>query len=445
MRYTQLTEDDVRSMLARIGVSSIEDLLAPIPVHHRVDGPLRLPPALSEPELLAEMRRLAEANRHCGQLVCFLGAGCYDHFIPTVVDVLASRGEFLTAYTPYQPEASQGTLQAFFEFQTMICELTGMEVANASLYEFASSAAEAALMAHNITGRPRVLVSAACHPDLRAVVGTYLTNQPMRMETIAASGGRTSAQALEAALDEQTAAVIVQSPNFFGVVEDLTALADAAHRHGALLIVSIDPIPFMLLRRPGSCGADIVVGEGQSLGNPMSLGGPALGFLASRARYTRRMPGRIVGQTRDIAGRRAFCLTLQTREQHIRRARATSNVCTNQGLMALRAAIYMALLGQRGLTEVATQCLRRAHYLAERIAALDGYSLRFDAPFFREFVVRTEHPVARVLEHCRQLGILAGVPLGQWYPDLDDCFLVAVTEKRTRQEMDRLVEALKSV
>jgi glycine dehydrogenase subunit 1 len=445
VNYTQLTDQDVRRMLDTIGVDSVDDFFAAIPAEHRLRGGLKLPAGLSEPELLADVRALAGRNRSTQDQTSFLGAGIYDRFIPVLVDALALQGEFLTAYTPYQAEASQGVLQAFFEFQTMICQITGMDIANASLYEGASTVAEAVLMARAVNGRSRVLISAASHPDTRRVLQTYVRALPVELVDVPADGGRTPVAAVRAALDKDTSAVVVQHPNFFGALEDLPALAAAAHEAGALLIAAVDPISCGLLKRPGDCGADIVVGEGQGLGIPQSYGGPVLGFMACRGDYLRKMPGRLVGQTTDRDGRRGFCLTLQTREQHIRREKATSNICTNQGLLAMRAAVYLCAMGRRGLAGVARQSFDKAHYAASQIARLPRYRLRFEAPFFQEFVVQTDHKVGAVLEAAARRGILAGVPLGSWFPQLGDCFMVAVTEKRTRGEIDLLVEALRAV
>lgn len=442
MNYTQLTDRDVSHMLGQIGVERITELFRDIPPETLLDRPLCLPPAMTELELLKEIDRLAAANRTCDELTCFLGAGMYDHFIPTVVDALASQSEFVTAYTPYQAEASQGSLQAFYEYQTLICQLTGMDVSNASMYEGSTATAEAVLMARSHTGRRRVVVSAAVHPDTRALLNTYMREQPIDLTVVQDSGGRTDVEDLRRAINDETAAVVLQSPNFFGCVESLGRISAIAHERGALMIASVDPISCALLKTPGELGADIVVGDGQPLGIPMSYGGPSLGFLACKNEFMRKMPGRLVGATTDRSGRRAYCLTLQTREQHIRRERATSNICTNQGLLALRVAIYVSAVGRRGAAKVASLCLDKAHYAASRIAELDGFEVRFDAPFFKEFAVRTSKDVKQVLAHCRGKKILAGVDLQRWYPELADSFLVAVTEKRSKQEIDALVQAL---
>ncbi|MHC4091495.1 MAG: aminomethyl-transferring glycine dehydrogenase subunit GcvPA [Planctomycetota bacterium] len=445
MNYIQLTDQQVESMLETIGVASTDELFSVVPVSQRLDRPLNIPDGVSEMEVLDDVASLAARNVACDKLLCFHGAGAYDHFIPTIVDHLATKGEFLTAYTPYQAEASQGSLQAFYEFQTMVCQLTGMDVANASLYEQASAAAEAVVMARSVTGRPRVVVSRTVHPDTQAVLQTYAHEQSAECTDVRYVDGVTDLTALAETVHDDTAAVVVQSPNFFGCIERVDQIARITHDAGAVLIVCVDPIGCGVLKSPGQLGADIVVAEGQALGIPMGYGGPYLGLLACREKYLRKMPGRIVGRGQDTQGRQAFCLTLQTREQHIRRQRATSNVCTNQGLMALRAAVYLAAMGKQGITTVAGQCLDKAHYAAERIADLDGYSLKFKQPFFKEFAVRTDRGVAEVQNHCREKGILAGVSMGCWFEELSDCFTVAVTEKRSRQQIDRLVEELKTV
>ncbi len=442
MRYTQLTEDNVKTMLDTIGAERIDDLFKTIPAALRRKEPLSLPKGISELELLADTESLARLNRSCEQSICFMGGGAYDHFIPTLVDAVASQTEFLTAYTPYQAEASQGILQLFYEFQTMICQLTGMDVANASLYEGATAVAEAVLMALSATRRRRVLVIESVHPDTRTTLAAYMRQQEADVVSIPLADGVADEGALRKALNGDTAAVIVQSPNFFGCVERLDRMIPLIHEHGALAIVSVDPISCGMLKSPGALGADIVVGEGQPLGIPLQYGGPYLGLLATREQHLRRMPGRVVGMTTDAQGRRGYCLALQTREQHIKRERATSNICTNQGLLAIRAAVYMAAMGKSGISEVASQCYDRAHYAASRIAKLDGYELRFSQPFFKEFVVQSSRRLDRVLASCRERGILAGVPLARFDERFADCFLVAVTEKRTRKDIDALVEAL---
>jgi glycine dehydrogenase subunit 1 len=442
MRYTQLTDEQVSHMLATIGVNSIDDLFSPIPADLRLKEPLQLHAALSEPELLADVASLGARNADCTLLKCFLGAGIYDHFIPTVVDAMAGQSEFVTAYTPYQAEASQGILQAFYEFQTLICQLTGMEVANASLYEGASSAAEAVIMATAITKRPKVLIGGAIHPDTRAVLKTYGVERAIECVEVPEQDGVLDEAALADVLSQEPAALVIQSPNFYGCLERLDRIIPKVQEAGALVVVATDPIACGMLKSPGALGADVVVGEGQSLGIPMHYGGPILGLLATKEKHLRKMPGRVVGVSADREGRRSFCLALQTREQHIKRERATSNVCTNQGLMAMRAAVYMAAMGRNGLAEVARQCFDKAHYAAAQISKIEGYELRFAAPFFKEFAVRTTRGVPHVLAECRRRGLLGGVPLARFDKQYKDCFLVAVTERRRKEEIDALVAAL---
>lgn len=444
MRYTQFTDQQVGQALGAIGVDSIEALFATIPPKLRAKRELNIPTGLSELELLRDTESLAAGNNDCTDLTCFLGAGAYDHFIPTLVDALAAQTEFLTGYTPYQAEASQGILQLFYEFQTMVCQLTGMEAANASLYEVGSAAAEAVVMATGVTKRDRVLVAESVHPDTLRVLRTYATAQNVEIATVPAPDGIIDEAALASALGDKIAALVIQSPNFFGCLERLDRVIPKVHAGGSLAIVATDPIAGGVLKRPDAFDADIVVAEGQALGIPLQYGGPYLGLLAGREAYLRRMPGRIVGVAHDGDGRRGFCLVLQTREQHIKRERATSNICTNQGLLAVRAAIYMAAVGKQGLGEVASQCFDKAHYAATEIEKLDGYELRFRAPFFKEFTVRTKRGVDAVMTACRRDGLLGGVPLARFDQRLDDCFVVAVTEKRTKAEIDRLVAALRS-
>jgi glycine dehydrogenase subunit 1 len=440
MPYILNTSDDQAAMLEAIGASSIEELFAQVPEELRLKRPLDLPPAMSELELTAHMSVLAGRNDSAVDKVCFLGGGCYDHFIPAVVDYVGSRGEFYTSYTPYQAEASQGNLQVFFEYQTLITQLTGMDVSNASLYEGASAAAEAVLMCIAATGRKgRVVTAASVHPEYRQTLATYLQNLGVELTTVGSPDGTVAPEQWRSALNDRTACVLVQQPNFFGCLEEVETLGKLAHEAGAMFVVSVDPISLGLLRRPGDYGADIVVAEGQSLGTPMSFGGPFLGILACREELVRRMPGRITGQTVDRRGRRCFVLTLQTREQHIRREKATSNICTNQGLFALRATVYLAALGPEGLRETSELCLQKAHYAADLLAAGGRMSLAFDRPFFKEFVVRDrDGRVADLIAAASQRGLLAGVPLAPWYPELAECFLVAVTEKRTRREIEAL-------
>ena len=449
MSYLLNTSEERAEMLRVIGAESIEELFAAVPSHLRLKQPLQLPRAFSELELERHVQRLANRNSGVGRRVCLLGGGAYDHFIPAAVDEIVSRGEFYTAYTPYQPEASQGSLQAFFEFQTLICQLTGMEVSNASLYEGATSVSEAALMAMRVTRRrQRIVILGSVHPEYQEVVTTYVSNIGCRVHVVPTPDGTATPEAVQQAVDEQTACLIFQHPNFLGCLEPARELVEAAHGAGALAVVAFDPISLGLLERPGDYGADIAVAEGQALGIPLQFGGPYLGILACREAHVRQMPGRLIGQTVDRLGRRCYVLNLQAREQHIRREKATSNICTNQGLMALRATVYLALMGRQGLRDVAELCCQKAHYAAERLAAIDGLELMFDRPFFKEFVLRCQDREA-VVRKARDAGFDLGPPLNRfprWSRDggvpADGGLLVAVTEKRTRDEIDRLAEAL---
>jgi glycine dehydrogenase subunit 1 len=442
MAYILNTPDDVRAMLARIGLDSLDQLFDMIPPEYRLDRPLAVPEALPELALTSHLSDLASKNRGADTSACFLGGGAYDHFVPAVVDHLAARGEYYTAYTPYQAEASQGTLQATFEYQTLIAQLTGMDVSNASLYDGGSAVAEAVLMALSITRRHgRVVVAGTIHPEYRQILRTYLANLETEIVVVPEVEGRIGPDALAGAITDDTAAVVLQYPNFFGQLEEVEALAAEAHQKGALAIVSVDPISLGLLRRPADYGADIVVAEGQGLGNHLAYGGPYLGIIACREEYVRKMPGRVVGQTTDRHGRRCWVLTLQTREQHIRREKATSNICTNQGLLALRASIYLAVMGPSGLRQAAELSTRKAHYAAERLSRVPGLSLAFPGPFFKEFVIRSEKDPAAVLAEVGRRGYHGGIALGRWSPGLADAILVAVTEKRTKAEIDGLADA----
>jgi glycine dehydrogenase subunit 1 len=438
LTYTPNTPADRAAMLDTIGVRSIDDLFRDIPT--QIDG-LDLPPALSEMEAVRLMRELAAQN------ACFLGAGAYRHYIPSTVAHVIGRSEFYTAYTPYQPEVSQGTLQTIYEYQSLITELTGMDAANASMYEGASAVGEAVIMATAITRRRKSVLATTLHPHYREVARTYAEGPDLRIVEVgpelgASFDGRLPIDRVRAALDEDTAALIVQQPNFLGSIEDLRPLADAAHAVGALLVVAVNPIALGLLESPGAAGADIVVGEGQPLGIPLAYGGPWLGIFAARDQYVRQMPGRIVGMTTDLDGRRGFVLTLQTREQHIRRERATSNICTNVALCALASTVYMSTVGKQGLRQVAELSVQKAHYAAERIKKLPGFQVASTAPFFNEFVVRSRIPIPRVKEQLGSLNIVAGYALGRDYPELADGLLVCCTENNTREEIDRLVDGL---
>jgi len=442
MPYIPHSNEDRKAMLAAIGVRSIEDLFEDVPAHVRFPE-LDLPSALSEMEVRWELETLAGANFTTVDGPCFLGAGAYRHFVPAVVDAVLRRGEFYTAYTPYQPEISQGTLQAIFEYQTMICALTRMEVSNASHYDGATATAEAVITAVNVhrLKRRRVVVSPFVHPEYRAVVRTY--TQGMGLTIVGENDGLQDSNGLVGLLDDDTACLIVQYPDFLGRFEDLSGLAEAAHVVGALLIVVADPIALGLLKPPGEFGADIVVGEGQGMGAGLNFGGPYLGFFATRKKYVRKMAGRLVGQTVDAEGERGFVLTLSTREQHIRRGRATSNICTNQGLVVLAAAVYMAALGKTGLHQVAELCYHKAHYARQRIAEISGFSVIDDKPFFKEFVVRCPRPVREINDYLLdEWGIIGGYDLGRDYPHLKGHMLLCVTEMNPRGEIDALVEAL---
>ena len=434
-------------MLRQIGATSIEQLFDSIPAPLRLQKPLEVPAALSEIELLRKFDELANRNQAASR-TSFLGAGAYSHYIPTVVDHLISRSEFFTAYTPYQPEISQGTLQAIFEFQTLVCQLTGMDIANASMYDGSTAMAEAALMAERVTKRSKVIVSCAVHPQYLEVAHTYVQHAGIELQQAlyCAESGTTLADSLSA-LDENTAAVIVQSPNFFGCVEDLAMLAEKAHAVGALLVVAVtEAMSLGLLRSPGACGADIVVAEGQSFGVPLSYGGPYVGLFATRDRYARQIPGRLAGEAYDKNGRRGFVLTLATREQHIRREKATSNICTNEGLIALAATVYLETMGRRGVQEAARQCAQKAHYAAREIAKLEGFSLPFSAPFFNEFVVQAPIKAAPLLDRlANEKGIDGGLALSRFDANRGNDFLVCVTETNTRRQIDALVDGLDSL
>jgi glycine dehydrogenase subunit 1 len=445
MSYIPHTDSDRAAMLAEIGVETVGDLFLDVPESVRYPE-LKLLPPLSEMEILAELRSISEENADLDHYACFLGAGAYNHFVPSVVGHVVGRSEFYTAYTPYQPEISQGTLQAIFEYQSMVCALTGMEVANASHYDGATSLAEAALMAVNVARgkRRKIIVSPTVHPEYRATLRTYTPGSDLTISILQYPIPNTQ-------FDDDTACLIIQNPDFFGQLlstdseNGLSGLADAVHEAGALLVVTVDPISLGLFTPPGEYGADIVVGEGQPLGNPLNFGGPYLGLFACREEYMRKMPGRLVGETVDTEGRRGFVLTLSAREQHIRRERATSNICSNEALCALAAGTYLAAMGKSGLRKVAELCYHKAHYAARQIAALPGFDLVGDRPFFKEFVVRCPRPPAEINEALLEQGIIGGYDLGRDYPHLENHMLLCVTEMNTKAEIDHLVEALEEV
>ncbi len=446
MRYIPNAPEERAEMLHQIGLNSAEELFDSIPKDLRLSRNLNTPAALSEIELLAGFDQLAARNRGARR-ISFLGAGAYQHYIPTIVDHIISRSEFFTAYTPYQPEISQGTLQAIFEFQTLVCQLTGMEVANASMYDGSTALAEAVLMAERVTKRSKVVACGAIHPEYLEVITTYVQHAgiELRQTRLDSKTGKTS-NAIDL-LDDKTAALVVQSPNFFGCIEDVAALAERAHSVGALLILAItESLSLGLLKSPGACGADIVVAEGQSFGVPLSFGGPYVGLFATREKYARQIPGRLVGEAYDKEGRRGFVLTLATREQHIRREKATSNICTNEGLIALAATVYLETMGRRGIQEVAQQCAQKAAYAAKRISGIEGFSIPFTGPRFNEFVVRAPTPARQLLSHlASERNITGGLALSRYFPERPNEFLVCVTEMNSRAEIDALVDGLASL
>jgi glycine dehydrogenase subunit 1 len=446
VRYIPNSPDERAEMLQQLGAASIENLFDSIPEDLRLRQPLKVPAAMSEIELLKAFDEMGARNQAAGR-VSFLGGGAYSHYVPTIVDHLISRSEFFTAYTPYQPEISQGTLQSIFEFQTLVCQLTGMDIANASMYDGSTAMAEAVLMAERVTKRSKVIASAAVHPQYLEVAQTYVQHAGIELQQslYCTETGTTLPESLSA-IDDQTAAVVVQSPNFFGCIEDLQALSEKAHAHGALLIVAVtEAMSFGLLRSPGACGADIVVAEGQSFGVPLSFGGPYVGLFAIREKYARQIPGRLVGEAFDKQGRRGFVLTLATREQHIRREKATSNICTNEGLIALASTVYLETMGRRGVQEAARQCAQKAHYAAREISRVEGFSLPFSGPFFNEFVVRAPAPASPLLDKlARDKGIDGGIALSRFDSNRPNDFLVCVTEVNTRAQIDALVAGLKN-
>ena len=444
MAYIAHTQEDRKRMYDALGISSFDDLLTTLPESLRLNRLLRVPPAAPEWEVAAQLQALAGKNTHTEAFASFLGAGAYDHFVPSAVGHITSRSEFSTAYTPYQAEVSQGTLQSIFEFQTAIARLVAMPLANASLYDGASACAEAVLLCRSATGGHQVLMSESVHPHTRAVVHTYLKGFGIKPTVIKATEGITDPAAVNDKSGKKPACLVVSQPNVFGQIEDITKLAECAHEMGALLVVCVDPIAMGVLEAPGHQQADVIVGEGQSLGISQSFGGPYLGFMAARESLLRRMPGRLIGLTVDCHGTRSYVMTLQTREQHIRRERATSNICTNQGLCALAATVYMSLLGKTGLQKAAHLSMQKAHYLADRLCELTGFKLRFTGPFFKEFVLEMPASPSSVIRKLNGERIFAGVDLSRLQGSWRGGLLVAVTEKRSRGEMDRYIEGLKS-
>ncbi len=442
MSYVPNTNNDRGRMLQRIGVRRFEDLLDAIPEHLRLDRPLDIP-ALSELELLEEIKQMSRRSRE--GMVCFAGGGVYDHFIPSAVGSIINRPEFMTAYTPYQAEVSQGTLQVMYEFQSHICRLTGLDVANSSMYDGASAAAEAVIMAMRVTRRDKIVVSETVNPLYREVIATYLSGRDVDIVTIPHHNGHTDFSRLADTVDEKTAGVLVGQPNFFGLLEDVSQAAEIAHKVGAKLIMAVDPIAQAITKTAADYGADIAVGEGQPLGVPVSFGGPLLGFFAATKDLIRQMPGRIAARTTDVDGKIGYVLFMQTREQHIRREKATSNICTNQMLCATAASVHMTLLGKEGLKEVALLSAERAQSAAKKIFDLDGFEPYFDGPFVREFAVKTPVPAREVILALLDRQVLPGIDAGRWYSDLDDCLIVAATEKRSEQQVEQLVGSLKEL
>ncbi|NLY66176.1 MAG: aminomethyl-transferring glycine dehydrogenase subunit GcvPA [Tissierellia bacterium] len=444
--YIQNTKEDIKRMLETIGIDSVDHLFSDIPEDIRFDRELDLKPSMSEMEVRKYLTDMSKKNLTINDLTCFLGAGAYDHYIPSVVKHITSRSEFYTSYTPYQPEVSQGTLQYIFEYQTLICKLTGMEVANASLYDGGTAIAEAAIMATNITRKDQLVISKTVNPQYREVLKTYAHLQNLEVIEVDEAEGVTNLDELKKNVTDKTAAVIVQSPNFFGIVEDLKAIEEIAHSQKKTLFVTcVDPISLGILKSPGSLGADIVVGEGQSLGISLQFGGPYLGFIAVNKAHMRRLPGRLVGETVDANGKRAFVLTLQAREQHIRREKATSNICSNQGINTLAAAVYLVTLGKQGLREVAARSTQMAHYAYSEMIKSGKFKPLFNKPFFKEFAVTSDIDADTVNKKLLDEKILGGYALEKDYPQYKNGILYAVTEKRTKEEIDKLISVLEGI
>jgi glycine dehydrogenase subunit 1 len=448
MSYVPNTPEEQQAMLEHLGLSSMEDLLAPVPAGVRLHRPLDLPAALAEPDLKRVLQTMAAQNRNLDTTISFLGAGTYDHAIPSVVPHLQRRSEFVTSYTPYQPEVSQGMLQAIYEFQTMVCQVTGLDIANASLYDGSTALVEAVFIALGPGGRGEVVISTGVDPQYRQVLHTYAFSRGFSVKEVDTREGVTSPEDIAAALTPQTVAVVIQQPNFFGLVEDVHAIEPIAHSGKSIFITAItEPASLGILAPPGDYNADIAVGEMMSFGNTMSYGAPALGFIATKQKFMRLLPGRLVGQTIEEGGEKqtGYVLTLQTREQHIRRERATSNICTNQSLLAVGATIFLAALGKQGFRELGELCAQKAHYAFRQITAIPGYTALYGAPFFDEFVIKAPISTRELQRHFEQAGIIGGYPLGESYPGMDDCMLFCVTETRTKQDIDELVAILKGV
>ncbi len=448
MRFIPHTEQDIREMLETVGIQNVDELFAGIPTELRLGNKaLKLPSALSESEIVATLRQMQKRNPDAEEVTTFLGAGAYRHYTPALIGSLVLRGEFATSYTPYQPEVSQGTLQAIFEFQTMIAMLTGMDLANASMYDGASALAEAVLMAHRINKKNEFLIARAVHPEYRQTTETYLRGADHRsIEVPFDSTGKTDLEFIRANLNDKTSAVVLQSPNFFGVVEEYETLGKELAERDVLLIVNVaEPLSLGILKPPGERGADIVVGEAQSFGLPVSYGGPYAGFFTTREKFLRQMPGRVAGETIDRTGRRSFVLTLSTREQHIRRERATSNICTNQGLCALAVTVYLAVMGKQGLRELALLNLRKTDYLKNKLSKVSGFEIQFSADTFNEIVLKCPRSANEIRDALLEHKILAGLPLGEYYPELADSLLLCATEVNTVESIDRLTDKLEVI
>jgi glycine dehydrogenase subunit 1 len=445
MPFIPTTAQNRKDMLKAIGVSDFEELLQDIPEHLRLAESLDLPESMSELEISRHIEELAGLNAHTGTHTCFLGGGAYDHFIPAAIDHLISRSEFYTSYTPYQPEVAQGNLQAIYEYQSMIAELTGMDVANASMYDGGSALAEAALLVCGHTGRSDILLSKSVHPYYREVVKTYCHRSGIQVKEIDIQNGITDISQLKKVCDTNTAGLLLQHPNFFGILEPVETAESIIHETRGLYVISADPISLGILKPPGEFGADVVTGEAQALGNSLNFGGPYVGLFAVTQALIRRLPGRLVGVTRDIQGRRGFVLTLQTREQHIRRDKATSSICTNEQLCALASAVYLALLGKKGLQKVAELCTQKAHYLVDQIQKIKGFSLMFNQPFFKEFLIQCPISPQEIIDRLLAEKLFAGINISRFDYQMDNALLIAVTEKRTRSDMDHFVNALKAL
>ncbi|EYE88755.1 glycine dehydrogenase subunit 1 [Fervidicella metallireducens AeB] len=443
--YIPNTQDDERELLSNIGIDSIENLFEDIPESIKLNRRLNLNRPMSEIEVKNHIENLARKNKSTDELICFLGAGAYDHYIPSVIKHITSRAEFYTAYTPYQPEISQGTLQVIFEYQSMICSLTGMDVSNASMYDGATATAEAAFMACDNTRRNSIVVSKTVHPEIRRTLKTYLYFRGIEYVEVEDNDGVTDIEKLKAVVSNKTAGVIVQSPNFFGIIEDVTEIEKCVHENKGMLIMNVDPVSLALLKSPAEQGADIAVGEGQGLGSSLNYGGPYLGFMATTSKLMRKLPGRIVGQTEDVDGKRAFVLTLQAREQHIRRQKATSNICSNQAINALTAAIYLTTMGKKGLREVAVQSTQKAHYALNKLNNTGIYKPLFNKPFFKEFAVKCNSEIEKINQELLKNNIIGGYDLGKDYPDYTNSMLLCVTEKRTKNEIDTLVALMEGI